>query len=414
MKKEIEKLEKKEILSYKELETIFNGYLYNKISDEEMTKVLKLICNNGLSEGEVFDLTDIFIKSGEVYPKNSSFIDKHSTGGVGDKTTLIVLPILASLGVKISKMSGKALGYTGGTIDKLNSIGVKTSLTKEEFYNSIGKNNMVIAEGTSNLCPLDKKVYALRDVTGTTKSVPLIAVSIMSKKIASGAGKILIDIKVGKGALIENKKQARELADLMIKIGKKYDREVVCMLSRMDNPLGSNVGNKIEVLEVIDILKNGKRNDLSFLCIEMASIMYTMSKKVSIENAKEKVLMTLENGKAYEFFLKFIEGQGGKIEETLPEPVLIEAKKSGYIKSINSMIIGSCSMTLGAGRVKKDDKIDYSAGIVLDKTSGDYVKKGDVICKLYGKKIDYNRVYQSYKFSKIKPLYKRIIIDVIR
>lgn len=414
MKKEIKKLEEREILSYKELENIFNGYLCNKISDEDMTKVLKLICQNGLSEGEIFDLTDIFIKSGEVYPKNSSFIDKHSTGGVGDKTTLIVLPILASLGIKISKMSGKALGYTGGTIDKLNSIGVKTSLTKKEFYNSIGKNNMVIAEGTSNLCPLDKKVYALRDVTGTTKSVPLIAVSIMSKKIASGAGKILIDIKVGKGALIENKKQAKELADLMIKIGKKYDREVVCMLSRMDNPLGTNIGNKIEVLEAVDILKNGKHNELSFLCTEMASIMYTMSKKVNIEKAREKVLMTLEKGKAYECFLKFIDSQGGKIDESLKEPVLIKAKKSGYIKSINSMIIGSCSMNLGAGRVKKSDKIDYSAGIILEKAAGDYVKAGDVLCRLYGKKIDYNRVYQSYKFSKIKPIYKKIIIDIIR
>ena len=414
MKKEIEKLERREILSYKELENIFNGYLYNKISDDEMTKVLKLICKNGLSEGEIFDLTDIFIKSGEVYPKNSSFIDKHSTGGVGDKTTLIVLPILASLGVKISKMSGKALGYTGGTIDKLNSIGVKTDLTKEEFYNSIGKNNMVIAAGTSNLCPLYKKVYALRDVTGTTKSVPLIAVSIMSKKIASGAGKILIDIKVGKGALIENKNQAKHLADLMIKIGKKYDREVICMLSRMDNPLGSNIGNKIEVLEVIDILKNGKRNDLSTLCIQMASIMYCMSKIISFEKAKEKVLMTLENGKAYECFLKFVKNQGGKIEETMSEPVLIKAKTSGYIKSINSMIIGSCSMKLGAGREKKDDKIDYNAGIILKKSPGEYIKKDEVLCELYGKKIDYNRVYQSYKISKIKPIHKKIIIDIIR
>lgn len=413
MKKLIDKLEQREVLSYEELHKLFGGYLESKVTDEEMTEVLKLICKNGLTNEEIFDLTDIFIRSGEVFPKNSSFIDKHSTGGVGDKTTLIVLPILSSLGIKISKMSGRALGYTGGTIDKLEAIGVKTNLTKEEFYNSIGNNNMVIASQTDNLCPLDKKVYALRDVTGTTKSVSLIAVSIMSKKIASGAGKILIDIKVGKGALVENKKQARELANIMIEIGKKYDREVVCMLSRMDNPLGDNVGNKIEILEVIDILKNGKRNDLSTLCIEMASIMYSMSKKVSFSDAKVKVQYVLENGAAYETFEKFVSYQGGKVDDKLSKPLLVKSLKSGYVKSINSMIIGTCSMMLGAGRVKKGDKIDYNAGIVLKKNIGEYVRKGDELCALYGKKVDYNMIYDAYKILKFKPFHRNIIIDII-
>ena len=192
-----------------------------------MTKVLKLICKNDLTDEETINLTDIFIKSGETLPINISFVDKHSTGGVGDKTTLIVLPILASLGVRISKMSGKALGYTGGTIDKLDSIGVKTFLTKEEFYNAIEETNMVISCQTDNLCPLDKKVYALRDVTGTTKSIPLIASSIMSKKIASGAGKILIDIKVGKDALLENKKHDKKNDKLFTKRAKKYKRKEI-------------------------------------------------------------------------------------------------------------------------------------------------------------------------------------------
>ena len=375
-----------------------------------MTKVLKLICKNGLSEEETINLTDIFIKSGDTFPMNISFVDKHSTGGVGDKTTLIVLPILASLGVRISKMSGKALGYTGGTIDKLNSIGVKTDLSKKEFYDAIGKTNMVISSQTSNLCPMDKKVYALRDVTGTTKSIPLIATSIMSKKIASGAGKILIDIKVGNGALIENKKEARKLADLMIKIGKKYDRKVVCMLTRMDNPLGTNVGNRIEIMEVVDVLKNNKKNDLFSLAIRMSNLMNQLSKG---SDASSKIESVLENGLAYEKFANYVSMQGGNLDFNLPEPVEIKALKSGYIKSINSRIIGEVSMSLGAGRIKKTDKIDYNAGVILNKTVGDYVKKGDVLCYLYGKEIDYDKVYSAYKMSIFKPFKRDIVIDII-
>ena len=279
-----------------------------------MTHVLKLICLNGLSDEEVFDLTDIFIKSGDSFPKNDNFIDKHSTGGVGDKTTLILLPILASLGVKVSKMSGKALGHTGGTIDKLNSIGVKTDLTSEEFYDAIEKCGMVISSQTSNLCPMDKKVYALRDVTGTTRSIPLIASSIMSKKIASGAGKILLDVKVGSGALLNNISDAEKLSDLMIKIGKKYDREVVCMLTDMDVPLGDNVGNKIEILEVIDILKNGKRNSLSTLVIEMASLMLSMYEGSDVDLNRDRVIEVLSNGKSYETFLNYVNYMGGSLD----------------------------------------------------------------------------------------------------
>ena len=413
MKKIINKLENREKLSYDELSKLFMGYLNDKVSDKDMTLCLKCICKNGLTDEEIFDLTDIFIRSGDVFVKNLSFIDKHSTGGVGDKTTLIVLPILASLGVKISKMSGRALGYTGGTIDKLESVGVKTDLTKKEFYDLIGKTNMVISSQTDNLCPLDKKVYALRDVTGTTKSIALIAVSIMSKKIASGAGKILIDIKVGKGALVEDKKQAKELARIMIEIGKKYDRKVICMLTRMDNPLGDNIGNKLEVMEVVDILKNGKRNNLSTLCIEMASLMYFMSKSLDINTCRNRVIDCINSGKAYEVFVKFVKLQGGSIPSCDEDKFYeVKSEKSGYIKSINSMIIGSTSMELGAGRKKKTDKIDFDAGIVLTKNVGDYVRKGDVIMRLYGKKGSYD-VFDAYKFSFFKPFRKSIIIDVM-
>lgn len=410
---EIEKLKRKQKLSYNELDKIFTGYLNNKIDDEKMTNVLKLICQNGLSEQETIDLTDIFIKSGKTLPMNISFIDKHSTGGVGDKTTLIVLPILAAVGVRISKMSGRALGHTGGTIDKLNSINVKTDLTKKEFYDAIDKTNMVISSQTSDLCPMDKKVYALRDVTNTTKSVPLVAASIMSKKIASGAGKILIDIKVGKGALIDNKKEAQRLAHLMIKIGKRYDRKVVCMLTRMNNPLGSNIGNKLEVEEVVDILKNNKHNELRTLSIEMATIMYSLNKNVSKDEARKLVLESLNSGKAYETFEKYVKIEGGSLQKNDTAYAEIISQKSGYISSINSKIIGEISMALGAGRKNKNDGIDYNAGIVLTKTVGNKVKKGDVLCKLYGKSINYDKIYEAFKYSRIKHLKKNIVIEVI-
>jgi len=400
--------------TYEQLNYYFNGYLNNQINDEEMTKVLKDICKNGLSEEEVYELTDMFIKSGDVLEVNPNFIDKHSTGGVGDKTTLIVLPILASLGIKVSKMSGRALGYTGGTIDKLNSIGVKTDFTKEEFYNLINEHNMVISSQTENLCPMDKKVYALRDVTNTTNSVPLIATSIMSKKIASGASKILLDVKVGRGALVSNIEEAKELANLMIKIGEKYNRQVVCMLTRMDNPLGNNVGNKIEVMEVIDILKNGKRNELSTLCIEMASIMYSMNQNTLYEEAKEKVLTTLDNKEAYTYFEKYIQKTGGNLNIELPNPEYILSKKEGYVNDINSLKIGTISMRLGAGRISKEDEIDPNAGVILGVKIDDYVKEGDILAKLYGnKKVEEKEIYDAFKISIIDKKENDIIIEVL-
>lgn len=411
--KEIEKLKRKEILSYEELDKIFTGYLNEKVTDKEMTKVLELICENGLSDEEVINLTDIFVKSGEVFPKNTSFIDKHSTGGVGDKTTLIVLPILASLNVKVSKMSGRALGHTGGTIDKLESIGVKTDLTKKEFYDAIEKNNMVIASQTDNLCPLDKKVYALRNLTGTSKSVPLIAVSIMSKKIASGAGKILIDVKVGKGALVSTIKEAERLANLMIKIGKKYNRKVVCMLTRMDNPLGSNIGNSLEVEEAVDILRNNKQNSLRDLVIELATQMYILARNTSKEEAREKVLYSLNTGKGYKYFENYVKNMKGKLNIKEKSFTEVKSLKTGYIKSIDSKILGTYSMMLGAGRTSKKSKIDYNAGIVLEKVVGDHVKKGDTLCKLYGKDIDYSGIYEAYSFGVVKPKSKNIIIKVL-
>lgn len=413
----LNKLKSNKKLTKYELYHIFNGYLKNEIDDFYMTEVLKLICKNGLTEQEIFDLTDIFINSGDIlnFPDNSCYVDKHSTGGVGDKTTLIVAPLVAACDVKIAKMSGKALGYTGGTIDKLNSIGVNTSLKEAEFLSQANEIGIALTGQTKNLCPMDKKVYALRDVTGTVSSIALIAVSIMSKKIASGAKKILIDVKVGKGALIKTQKDAKTLAKLMIKIGKAYNREVICMLTRMDNPLGDNIGNKIEVLEAIDILKNNKQNDLSNLCITMASFLVSMGKNISLDNAQKEVEQALNTKKAYEKFCEFITKQGGNLEITLDTPIEIKSKKTGYIKEIDGCKLGKQSMFLGAGRTNVDDEIDYNAGIILNKNVGDYVNENEVLCKLYGnKKIDNENIINAFTFSKKKPHKKDLLIKIIK
>ena len=288
------------ILSKKELEYFFNGYLHGEIMDYQMSALLMAICIKGMTDKEIFDLTDIFIKSGDRFDFPGIEVDKHSTGGVGDKTTLIIAPIVASLGVPVVKMSGRGLGFTGGTIDKLESIpGFRTNLTDDEIEKQKKEIGIVITSQTKDLVPLDKLIYALRDVTGTTESIPLIATSIMSKKIASGADKILIDIKVGNGALIKKEKDAKKLAQLMKKIGEFYHREVRCMTTNMDTPLGTSIGNSLEVIEAINILQNKEDNYLRDLCIELASEMVSMGKDISVEKAKIQVEESIRSGKAY-------------------------------------------------------------------------------------------------------------------
>lgn len=411
----IEKFNLGKTLTYDELSYFFNGYLSNDITDEEMTIVLKDICANGLSEQEIFDLVDIFIKSGDTLHFDFPTIDKHSTGGVGDKTTLVVLSILASCGVKIVKMSGRALGYTGGTIDKLESIGVNVNLTYEEVLKQVNDIGMVITSQTKNLCPMDKKVYALRDVTGTTNSLALIAISVMSKKIAGGADNILIDVKVGRGALVRTAKEAKKLADLMISIGKKYNKKVVCMLTRMDNPLGNNIGNSIEILEVLDVLKDKVRNNLYYLSYEMASVMLSIYTGMKIRDARNVVIEAIESGKAYDKFIEFVNYQGGKLEIRLERPIEIYAKESGFIKSIDAKELGSLSMELGAGRSLTNKNIDYNAGIILEKNVCDFVSRGETLCMLYGKNsVDINRAFKSFKIQKNRPYMKSIVIKTIK
>ena len=401
-------------LNFCELEYFFNGYLNNKIDDFLMTKMLKAICLNHLSDDETIYLTDIFLKSGDILKLDEikNTVDKHSTGGVGDKTTLILAPIVSLFGVKMPKMSGRALGYTGGTIDKLESIGVMVNLSKDEFIKEVKEIGFAITCQTDNICPMDKKVYALRDVTKTTNEISLIASSIMSKKIASGAKNIVIDLKLGKGALVNNIIDARHLASLMIKIGKRYDRKVKCVLTKMDNPIGNNIGNKIEIMEVIDFLNNKVRNNLYDLVIALSLEIISMVSNDDKNIIKEKIDKVLEEGLAYQKFLEFVSFQKGTIDKNILDGKKIYAKKSGYIKSIDAKSLGEISMILGCGRVKKDDKIDYNAGIILNKNVGDYVLENDLLCTLYGKDIDIDIekyfIYQKDFVSK-----ENIIIEII-
>lgn len=376
-------------LTKEELETIFMGYLKDEVKDYQMSAFLMAICINDMSDSEIFALTDIFIRSGEVL--DLSFIDaikvdKHSTGGVGDKTTLIIAPLVASCNVPIIKMSGRGLGYTGGTIDKLESIpGFTVDLTEEEIKRQAKEIGIVITSQTKDLAPLDKKVYALRDVTATTNSIPLIASSIMSKKIAGGADKIVIDIKVGNGALIKTEQEAERLSSLLIKIGSYYQKEVRTVISNMDRPLGHNIGNKLEVLEAIEFLKNKEKGPLLELSIDLATKMVSMGKEISESDAKKEVIENLETGKALNKFIEFVKYQGGDLESLTIESKVynIKANKSGVLKDINALSIAKLSESLGAGRKNKEDNIDYNAGVIIKKEIGDEVKEGDILANLY-------------------------------
>ena len=376
-------------LTREELETIFMGYLNDEVKDYQMSAFLMAICINDMSDSEVFALTDIFIKSVDVL--DLSFIDgvkvdKHSTGGVGDKTTLIVAPLVASCGVPVIKMSGRGLGYTGGTIDKLESIpGFIVNLSEDEIKKQAKDIGIVITSQTKDLAPLDKKVYALRDVTATTNSIPLIASSIMSKKIAGGADKIVIDIKVGSGALLKTQEEAERLSSLLIKIGTYYQKEVRTVISNMDRPLGHNIGNKLEVLEAIEVLKGNEKGKLLDLSVELASKMVSMGKEISESDARKEVLESLEDGKALNKFLEFVKYQHGNIDnlEISAKVYNIKANKSGTLKDINALSIAKLSESLGAGRKSKDDKIDYNAGVVIKKNIGDEIKEGDLLASLY-------------------------------
>lgn len=386
-------------LSYKELDYFFNGYLNGEIADYQMASLLMAICINGMTDEEIFSLTKIFVDSGDILDFSDIEgikVDKHSTGGIGDKTTLVIAPIVASLGIPVIKMSGRGLGYTGGTIDKLESIpGFRIDLKEKEIFEQVKDIGVVVTGQTKDLVPMDKVIYALRDVTGTVSSIPLIASSIMSKKIASDADKILIDIKVGNGALLKTKEEAKKLSELMIKIGEVYGREVRTIISDMNTPLGKCVGNALEVLEAVDVLK-GKEDSTNLfnLCVELATEMVSMGKGVSKEDARKLVLESIDTGKALKKFEEMVKYQKGDLSaiKVSDKTIKIKANKTGEIKKINALELGKLSLALGAGKIKKSDKIDYSVGIKLNKLVGSYVKVGDLLMTLYVNKdvIDVN------------------------
>lgn len=388
----IEKKKNKEKLTFNEIKYAVEGYIIGIVKDYQMSALLMAIVLNEMSEDETFNLTKIMLDSGDKIDLsniNGIKVDKHSTGGIGDKTSLVVLPLVASCGVPVAKMSGRGLGFTGGTIDKLESIeGFKTSMDEEDFIKQVNKINIALISQTGNLVPADKKIYALRDVTGTTESIPLIASSIMSKKLASGSDKIVLDVKVGKGAFMKNLSDARKLAELMVKIGNNSGKETVALLTNMDYPLGRTIGNGLEVQEAIDtLLGNGDSRFLN-LCLVLASYMVSLGKNISLEKALEEVEESYKNKKGYEKLKEFVSVQGGNIDniEISSSKIEIISDKEGYITNIDSLHLAELSNSLGAGRTKKEDSIDHGVGIKLEKVYGDKVNKGDILCYVYTNK----------------------------
>lgn len=400
----ITKKKNKEELNYEELKYAFNGYLNKEIPDYQMSALLMAIVINGMNIEETYNLTKIFIDSGDTFTFDEKVCDKHSTGGIGDTVTLVIVPILGALNIPIVKMSGKGLGITGGTIDKLESIpGYNVNLTKEEYIRYAKETKMVVGCQTTDLVPLDKIIYQLRDVTGTTESISLIASSIMSKKIACGAVNILIDIKCGEGALIKTKEDALELSNYLTEIGKRFNRNVKTIITDMDTPLSNCVGNSLEVLEAIEVLK-GKKTNLTKISLEVASNLVMMHEDISFEEAYKKCEEVLNNHKAYNAFEKWIKNQNGDISKikVSDKKIYIKSKSDGVITKISALKIGKLSLKLGAGRLNKESIIDYTVGIKLHKNILEEVKKGDILATLYVNDLNLNLTKEDLDIFKIR------------
>ena len=382
-------------LTDEEIRFVIDGYVKGEIPDYQVSALLMTIVFNGMNARELGTLTLAMAQSGNMVDLSNIdgiTVDKHSTGGVGDKTTLIIAPLVAACGGKVAKMSGRGLGHTGGTIDKMESIpNLKVSLEKDAFINQVNKIGLAVIGQSEGLAPADKKLYALRDVTGTVDSIPLIASSVMSKKLASGAQAILLDVKVGSGAFMKNIEDARELAKAMVDIGKENGRSVKAILTDMDRPLGHAIGNALEIHEVIDTLKGHGPEDLTHECIIMAAHMLVLSHMCDYETALNRVQQALDSGAALERLRLMIEAQGGDSRVIDDDRVLtigkftydVTSPQDGYITYMNTEQCGIASVMLGAGRTIKDGPIDYSAGIVMHKKTGDSVTVGESIATLY-------------------------------
>ena len=386
----------KKILTKEEIDYFVKGYTKGTITDYQAAALIMAIYINGMTNDEITNLTLSMATSGDTLDLSDisdCIVDKHSTGGVGDKITIILMPIIASLGIPVAKMSGRGLGFTGGTADKLESIpGYKVDLSIEEFKENVKEIGISLITSSLNLAPADKKIYALRDTIACTANIPLIASSVMSKKIAAGANKILIDITCGNGAFMKDVKQARELAAMMIKIGKLANREVRCVITNMDEPVGNAIGNSLEVIEAVRALKGEMTEDVRESVFALGTQMILMAGKTqSPQEAENMIKEAIITGKAYEKFKELVEKQGGDISyiettEKFPKAkhiIPVFAEYRGALKTVDTEMIGNISVYLGAGRMRKEDTIDYSAGIIMNQRIGNVVEVGQVLAYVY-------------------------------
>lgn len=417
-------------LTDEEIRFVIDGYVKGEIPDYQVSALLMTIVFNGMNARELGTLTLAMAQSGNMVDLSNIdgiTVDKHSTGGVGDKTTLIIAPLVAASGGKVAKMSGRGLGHTGGTIDKMESIpNLKVSLEQDAFINQVNKIGLAVIGQSEGLAPADKKLYALRDVTGTVDSIPLIASSVMSKKLASGAQAILLDVKVGSGAFMKNIEDARELAKAMVDIGKENGRSVKAVLTDMDRPLGHAIGNALEIREVIDTLKGHGPEDLTHECIIMAAHMLVLSHICDYETALSRVQEALDSGAALERLRMMIDAQDGDSRVIDDESLLaigkftydVTAPQDGYITHMNTEQCGIASVMLGAGRTVKDGPIDYSAGILMHKKTGDSVTVGECIATLYASDesllSNAAKTYlEAITFGETAPIMADTILDIV-
>ena len=417
-------------LTDEEIRFVIDGYVKGEIPDYQVSALLMTIVFNGMNARELGTLTLAMAQSGNMVDLSNIdgiTVDKHSTGGVGDKTTLIIAPLVAASGGKVAKMSGRGLGHTGGTIDKMESIpNLKVSLEQDAFINQVNKIGLAVIGQSEGLAPADKKLYALRDVTGTVDSIPLIASSVMSKKLASGAQAILLDVKVGSGAFMKNIEDARELAKAMVDIGKENGRSVKAILTDMDRPLGHAIGNALEIREVIDTLKGHGPEDLTHECIIMAAHMLVLSHICDYETALSRVQEALDSGAALDRLRMMIDAQDGDSRVIDDESLLaigkftydVTAPQDGYITHMNTEQCGIASVMLGAGRTVKDGPIDYSAGILMHKKTGDSVTVGECIATLYASDesllSNAAKTYlEAITFGETAPIMADTILDIV-
>mgnify|MGYP003305058989 FL=1 len=418
-------------LNKEDIRYFVSQYTNGNITDYQAAALVMAIYINGMNKEETTTLALEMSKSGDVLDLSEiskNVIDKHSTGGVGDKITLVLMPIIASLGIPVAKMSGRGLGFTGGTVDKLESIpGYRTELNINEFIENVKNTGISVIGQTANLTPADKKLYALRDTINCVGSMPLIASSIMSKKIAAGANKIVLDVTVGSGAFMKNKEDAITLSNMMKDIGSLADRETVCVLTNMNEPVGHAVGNTLEIIETIECLKGNVSEDIKEIITTIGSYIIKLSgKSEDLEENKKMILENIENGKAYNKFLELVKSQNGNIEyiedvekfEKAKYIIPVVADKDGFVEELNAEKVGLISVSLGAGRIKKEDNIDKAVGIILNKKIADEVKVGDVLGFIHANdeqkgKEAVEQLKDTYKISEMKVEKEKIILGII-